>query len=95
MTLGAMARDVCASGLGRGRTARGAWTRGGGAAAWWLTAISTASCIEVTPADVASYVGAGALLTIVAMLATLVPARRAARIEPMRALRDEYGVTAW
>jgi hypothetical protein len=40
---------------------------------------------EVTPADVASYAGAAALLTIVAMLATLVPARRAARIEPMRA----------
>jgi ABC-type lipoprotein release transport system permease subunit len=38
---------------------------------------------------VASYAGAAALLTIVAMLATLVPARRAARIEPMRALRDE------
>jgi ABC-type lipoprotein release transport system permease subunit len=44
---------------------------------------------EVTPADVASYAGAALLLTIVAMLATLVPARRAARIEPMRALRDE------
>jgi len=44
---------------------------------------------EVTPVDVASYAAAAALLTIVAMLATLVPARRAARIEPMRALRDE------
>jgi ABC-type antimicrobial peptide transport system permease subunit len=61
----------------------------GGAAAWWLSRYISSQLYEVTPADVASYAGAALLLTIVAMLATLVPARRAARIEPMRALRDE------
>jgi len=61
----------------------------GGVAAWWLSRYISSQLYEVTAADVASYAGAAALLTIVAMLATLVPARRAARIEPMRALRDE------
>jgi len=61
----------------------------GGAAAWWLSRYIASQLYEVTPVDVASYAGAAVLLTIVAMLATLVPARRAARIEPMRALRDE------
>ncbi len=89
MALGAMARDVSRRVLGEAGLLVALGLAVGGAAAWWLSRYIASQLYEVTPVDVASYAGAAALLTIVAMLATLVPARRAARIEPMRALRDE------
>jgi predicted permease len=89
MALGAMARDVSRRVLGEAGLLVVTGLVAGGAAAWWLSRYISSQLYEVTPADVASYAGAALLLTIVAMLATLVPARRAARIEPMRALRDE------
>jgi len=89
MALGAMARDVSRRVLEEAGLLVALGLAVGGAAAWWLSRYIASQLFEVTPVDVTSYAGAAALLTIVAMLATLVPARRAARIEPMRALRDE------
>jgi ABC-type antimicrobial peptide transport system permease subunit len=89
MALGAMARDVSRRVLGEAGLLVALGLVAGGAAAWWLSRYVGSQLYEVTPVDVASYAGAAALLTIVAILATFVPARRAARIEPMRALRDE------
>jgi ABC-type antimicrobial peptide transport system permease subunit len=43
----------------------------------------------VTPTDPLTYVTIAALLLIVAVVATLVPARRAARVDPIVALRAE------
>jgi putative ABC transport system permease protein len=44
---------------------------------------------EISPWDVASYLGAVVVLGVVAMLATLLPAARAATIDPVIALRQE------
>ncbi len=44
---------------------------------------------KVSPSDPATYVTVFGLLTIVAFVATLVPARRATRVDPMIALRAE------
>ena len=44
---------------------------------------------ELKPYDPKTLVGAAVGLAVVAVAATLVPARRAAKLEPMAALRDE------
>jgi len=43
----------------------------------------------ITPRDAAAFAGAVGVMSLVALLATLLPARRAARIDPMVALRYE------
>jgi len=56
-------------------------------AAWWLSRGFTALLFRVTPADVSVYVGVSTLLVAVGFLAAWIPARRAARIDPIISLR--------
>ena len=44
---------------------------------------------EVSPNDPVVFTGITALIAAIALLASWLPARRAAQIDPMRALRDE------
>ncbi len=61
----------------------------GFAAAWWLGRYIESQLYGVTPADGATIGLAAILLAFVATLAATVPARRAARMSPMTALREE------
>jgi putative ABC transport system permease protein len=45
--------------------------------------------VGVEPTDPAAYVAAAAVMTLVALLASWLPARRAASVDPVRALRAE------
>jgi ABC-type antimicrobial peptide transport system permease subunit len=58
-------------------------------AAWFLSHTMTSLLFQVKPNDPIVYVGVSALLLLVAVIASYLPARRAAKIDPMDALRAE------
>jgi putative ABC transport system permease protein len=59
------------------------------AAAFALTQSVRGFLFEVTPTDPITFVGVAAVLSAAACLACYIPARRAAQIDPLRALRVE------
>jgi putative ABC transport system permease protein len=61
----------------------------GFASAWWLGRYVESQLYGITPADGTTIVLAAIILTLVAALAATLPARRAARVSPMTALREE------
>ncbi|MFY9552358.1 MAG: FtsX-like permease family protein, partial [Thermoanaerobaculia bacterium] len=61
----------------------------GAAAAWALSRGLRGLLFEVRPADPVTIGGVALFLTLAALLACLVPARRAARLDPQTALRAE------
>jgi ABC-type antimicrobial peptide transport system permease subunit len=54
---------------------------------WYISRGFAGYFFQVTPADASVYAGVAALLVIVGISAALVPARRAARTDPIRTLR--------
>ncbi len=67
---------------------------GAGIAAGVVLAIATGRLVKgflygVKPVDVWTYLGVIVLLLLVGMLASLIPARRAAAVEPIQALREQ------
>ena len=57
--------------------------------ALWAGRAASAMLFDLKPADPVTFAGAILLLTAVALLASYAPARKASRIEPMQALREE------
>jgi len=58
-------------------------------AAWAASQLVRSMLFGLTPADPATIAGSALLLAIAALLAAYVPARRAANVDPMVALRWE------
>jgi putative ABC transport system permease protein len=89
MALGANRADILRLVVGQGMAlAVGGVVLGlGGALA--LTRLLSSLLAGVGTTDLPTYVLTGLLLTVVAFLACYVPARRAARVDPMAALRSE------
>jgi len=58
-------------------------------AAWGLTRYLQSLLFEVRPHDVRIYASTAILLLVSALVASAIPARRAARVDPLTALRNE------
>jgi ABC-type antimicrobial peptide transport system permease subunit len=56
--------------------------------AWWLTRLLRGMLVGVTNTDPISWIGAVTVLGAIALAAAYVPARRAARVDPLIALRS-------
>jgi predicted permease len=89
MALGAQKKDVLRMVLGQGLMLLGAGTAIGLAGAFALTRFIASLLYEVTPTDLLTYVVVVGLLGAVALIASYIPARRAAKVDPMIALRYE------
>jgi len=57
--------------------------------AYLLTRLMTSLLFGVTPTDITTFVLVSIVLSLVALIACLIPARRAARVDPLVALRYE------
>jgi putative ABC transport system permease protein len=89
MALGAEYRDVLASVLRQALRPIAAGLAAGLAASPALTRLLASLLFEVRPADLATMAEVALLLALVAIAAAYLPARRAAAMNPISALRQE------
>jgi ABC-type antimicrobial peptide transport system permease subunit len=61
----------------------------GGLAAAWATKLLTSYLYKTEPTDAIAWAAAAAAILLVAFAGAFVPARRASRIDPVKALRVE------
>jgi ABC-type antimicrobial peptide transport system permease subunit len=73
----------------RGLATAGIGIAAGALAAFFLTRLMEGLLFGVAPRDPLTFAGAAAVLLAVAALASAVPALRAARVDPLEALRTE------
>jgi putative ABC transport system permease protein len=89
MALGARSADVLGLVLRQGLTLAAAGIAVGLAAALGATRLLASLLFGVTPADPLTFASTAAILIGVAALACSIPARRAARVDPVLALRQD------
>jgi putative ABC transport system permease protein len=89
VALGARSTDVMKMILGQGTKLAAVGVGIGLAGAFALTRVMSTLLFEVSVTDPATFAAVVALLAIVALLACYIPARRAAKVDPLIALRYE------
>jgi ABC-type antimicrobial peptide transport system permease subunit len=89
VALGALQGDVVRMVVGRGVRFAAVGLAAGILAAFWLTRLIGGLLFDVSATDPVTFAAIALLLLGVTALASWVPARRAARVDPMVALRAE------
>jgi len=89
MAIGARARDILALILGKALVAVLAGMALGTAASLALTRFISSLLFEVSPVDGPTFLIIASVLTAVALVASILPARRAANLDPITVLREE------
>jgi len=89
MALGARAGQILRSVVAQAATVTGAGIVVGLAGAFALARFMTSLIFGIPPVDPLTFAVVPALLAAVALAAAFVPARRAAAVDPMRALRED------
>jgi predicted permease len=89
MALGAQARDVVRLVLWQGMSLTAIGLAVGLALALGLTRLFAGMLYQVQPTDPATFLGMTIALAGIALLASYLPARRAARVDPLRSLKQE------
>jgi len=89
VALGATQRGILSLVVRQGMSLAGAGVAIGLVAAFGLTRLLGSLLFGVKPTDPLTFVGISLLLMLIALVATCVPARRAARVDPMISLRCE------
>jgi putative ABC transport system permease protein len=89
LALGAQRSELLALIVGHGMQPALLGVGLGIAAAFGLTRFLASQLYEVSPTDPLAIISVSAVLTVVALVACWVPARRAASVDPMVALRYE------
>ncbi|MDA1102950.1 MAG: FtsX-like permease family protein [Gemmatimonadetes bacterium] len=87
--LGGQSRALLAMVLGEGARLAGTGLVIGLGAAWYLSRFIQGMLFEITPGDPLTLIALGVLVFLIATAATLVPALRAMRVDPVAALRSE------
>lgn len=89
MAIGATQREIVRLVVFQGMTLAITGVAAGLAAAFVFTRLMRSLLFGISSADPVTFAGISLLLTLVALLATYIPARRAARIDPILCLRSE------
>lgn len=89
MALGARAADVLRMVVGQGMTLAVIGIVIGLFGAFWLTRFMATLLYEVSPTDGVTFLLIPLVVALVVLCACLIPARRATRVDPLIALRDE------
>jgi len=89
VALGAQRGDVLRLIVGHGALLGGLGILIGLGGALGVTRFLRTMLFGISPFDPASFVGVSLMLTTIALLASYVPARRAAKVDPVEALRYE------
>jgi predicted permease len=86
--LGAQVRDIVTLVVGQSLAIAIVGVAIGLIASFWLTRALQKFLFGVTPRDAVTFAAVAAVLLFVAVLASIVPARRAARVDPVKVLRS-------
>jgi putative ABC transport system permease protein len=89
MAFGAQPADVVTTMMKDAFVPLAAGVVAGLAGAWFATRLIATFLFEMTPNDVPTFAGAAVILSLAALIAVWIPARRAARVDPVASLRAD------